>query len=151
MALWGEVGKKLESGGWNIEPNVSLKLSNTKQEDFNEDGPGGLNVDGNNFNSRRLGLGVRLTRRDQNAKIRPHLSLGYEHEFGDQSAELTNQLSGLSAFTVESTDLGKNIFSARLGADARLSDRFSLIGEIGASWRKNQDSQYVYGGMKYGF
>jgi subtilase-type serine protease len=152
LALWGEVGKKMEHGRWNIEPNISLKLSNTKQDDFSESGPGGLSVDSNNYSSRRLGLGVRLTTRDANAKIRPNLFVGYEREFGDDNAELTNSLGGgISAFNVNSTELGKNIFSLRLGADARVSDRFSLIGEVGGSWRSNQNSSYIYGGVKYGW
>jgi outer membrane autotransporter protein len=152
LALWGEVGKKMEHGRWNIEPNISLKLSNTKQDDFSESGPGGLSVDSNNYNSRRLGLGVRLTTRDAGARIRPNLFVGYEREFGDDNAELTNSLGGgISAFNVNSTELGKNIFSLRLGADARVSDRFSLIGEVGGSWRSNQNSSYIYGGVKYGW
>lgn len=151
VALSGEVGKRMQRGKYSIEPNISLKLSNTHQDDFEESGPGALNVDSSSYNTRRLGLGVRLINRDATARVRPHLFLGYEREFGDQKAELTNQLTGLSSFDVSSSELGRNIFSIRAGANARISDRFSVVGELGGSWRSNQDSKYVYGGVKYGW
>lgn len=151
IALWGEVGKKFVRGGLNLEPNISLKLSNTKQDGFTESGLGGLSVSGDNYNSRRLGIGVRISSNDNASKFRPYGFLGFEREFGDDSAALTNQLGGLPAFRVNSSELGKNIWAARLGADARINDRFSLVGEVGASWRDNQKSKYIYGGVKYGW
>ena len=85
------------------------------------------------------------------ARFRPYGFIGYEREFGDERAELTNSVVGLSSFRVNGSELGKNIWALRLGADARVNDRFSVVGEIGASWRKNQDSRYIYGGVKYGW
>ncbi len=151
IGLWGEVGKKLERGSLGIEPHISLKLSNTKQDAFSESGFGGLDVNSEKYNTRRLGLGVRVVTNSATAKFRPYGFVGYEREFGDEQAELTSSAAGLSSFNVKGSTLGKNIWALRLGTDARISDRFSVVGEIGASWRKNQDSRYVYGGVKYGW
>ena len=151
IGVWGEVGKKLNRGSLAIEPHLSLKLSNTKQDAFSENGFGGLDVNAEKYNTRRLGLGVRLASGSATSKFRPYGFVGYEREFGDQQAELTSSVAGLSSFNVKGSQLGKNIWALRLGTDARISDRFSVVGEIGASWRKNQDSRYVYGGVKYGW
>jgi|GEM_PF-1651669 len=151
IGLWGEVGKKLERGSLGIEPHISLKLSNTKQDAFSESGFGGLDVNSEKYNTRRLGLGVRVVTNSATAKFRPYGFVGYEREFGDEQAELTSSAAGLSSFNVKGSTLGKNIWALRLGTDARINDRFSVVGEIGASWRKNQDSRYVYGGVKYGW
>jgi outer membrane autotransporter protein len=134
-----------------IEPNINLHYANTKQDGFTESGPGGLSVGSSRYNTRRLGVGVRIVNRDATARLRPYLSVGYQREFGDTKAELTNSLGGLTTFGVDGSNLGKNIWTLRLGADARINDRFSIVGEIGGSWRKNQDSRYIYGGVKYGW
>ncbi len=151
IALWGEVGKKLERGSLKIEPHISLKLSNTKQDSFSESGFGGLDVNSEKYNTRRLGLGVRVVSNSATSRFRPYGFVGYEREFGDEQAELTSSAAGLSSFNVKGSTLGKNIWALRLGTDARINDRFSVVGEIGASWRKNQDSRYIYGGVKYGW
>jgi len=151
IGVWGEVGKKVGRGSLGIEPHISLKLSNTKQDAFSESGFGGLDVDAEKYNTRRLGLGVRVVTNSATARFRPYGFVGYEREFGDQQAELNSSVAGLSSFNVKGSQLGKNIWALRLGTDARISDRFSVVGEIGASWRKNQDSRYVYGGVKYGW
>ncbi len=153
IGVEGEVGKRFGKGSYAIEPNLTLKFNSTRQDSFNESGgPGALRVDGDSYSTRRVGIGVRFVGRKPNARIRPNLSLSYEHEFGDTQSELSNQLIGLgSSFTVRSTDLGSNIFRVSLGADARLNDRFSLTGQIGMARRSNQHSEYIYGGMNYGF
>ena len=151
IGVWGEVGKKMGSGSLKIEPHLSLKLSNTKQDAFSENGFGSLDVDAEKYNTRRLGLGVRVVSNSATSRFRPYGFVGYEREFGDEQAELNSSVAGLSSFNVQGSALGKNIWALRLGTDARISDRFSVVGEIGASWRKNQDSRYIYGGVKYGW
>jgi outer membrane autotransporter protein len=150
LAFSGEVGKRLGKRQWNLEPHLTVKIANTRQPSFGESGPvGALDVDSSDYNSRRLGLGLRVAGGAHNARIQPRLLLAYEHEFGDTNAELTNTLAGLPSFGVEGTDLGRNIFTARLGADVFINTRFSLTGEIGASWRRNQSSRSIFGGLRY--
>jgi outer membrane autotransporter protein len=146
----GEVGRKMVRGGWRIDPNLTFNLANTRIDGFQENGgAGALNVGQGRYNTRRIGLGVRIASNKASARFRPYLSAAYQREFGDRQVELNNTLAGIGAFDVEGTELGRNIWKLRLGTDARITNRFTLIGEIGGQWRKNQDSQYVYGGVKY--
>lgn len=149
MTVNGEVGKRLARGNLLIEPNVRLLLSKTRQDGFNETGgAGALQVGATGINSRRVGLGVRIAGRSE-ARVRPHLAVSYEREMGDNRADLSNRLPGLSAFRVQGADLGRNIFSLRLGAEVALQERLSLVGEVGGALRQNQNSRSVSGGIKY--
>ena len=152
LSASGEVGKRYGRGSFVVEPNVSLRLANTRADGLTESGgPGALTVSDSRYNSRRLGIGVRVVPADKTAKFRPHLSLGFEREFGDSKAEINNNVTGVSGFNVSGSDLGKNIFRASVGAEAELGERLSIVGEIGLARRKNQDSRSIYGGLKYGF
>jgi outer membrane autotransporter protein len=146
----GEVGKRFGKGAYSIEPNLTLSLANTRLDGFTETGPvGALSVDADNYNSRRVGLGVRAVSRAGNTRLVPHAALSFEREFGDTRATLNNQLAGVGAFGVSSPRLGRNILSARLGAEARVNNQISFSGEIGAAWRQNQNVRSVAGSIQY--
>jgi outer membrane autotransporter protein len=150
VVLSGEVGKTMTRGGAVVEPNFTFRLSNTHQDGFDENGGvDSLSVGDSRLNSRRLGVGVRVRSADESASFRPYASLSYEREMGDVTASLSNALDGLNSFEVRGTELGRNIFTLRTGADAKLSEKLSFVGEIAFSKRDNADSRSIYGGLKY--
>jgi uncharacterized protein YhjY with autotransporter beta-barrel domain len=85
--------------------------------------------------------------RSPDASVRPYGLIAYERELSDDQTVFTNGLPGLGSFRVLGTELGRDIFTARLGATAQLGV-VSLFSTIGASMRQNGLSHYAQGGLK---
>jgi outer membrane autotransporter protein len=148
----GEIGGVFRTGRLNLEPFVSLRHASTHQEAYSETGPAGaLNVDSARYETTRLGGGFRVINRDPDSAVRPYAMVTYERELGDQSAALDNNLPGLPGFRVSSTKLGKDVLSAAIGIEVRLSGGVSLFAAGGGRWRDNEKSLHGNGGLRIRF
>jgi subtilase-type serine protease len=148
----GEAGARFETGQLSVEPHVSVRHASTDQDSYSEAGPVGvLNVTAEDYETTRLGVGVRLVNRHPEANVRPYALLRYERELGDERALLDNELPGLPAFRVTSTDLGENIFTARLGIEAQVTQAVSLFASGSGRWRSNESSLSAQAGVRIRF
>ncbi|WP_353193543.1 autotransporter domain-containing protein [Pandoraea pnomenusa] len=129
FGAFGEVGKRFEVSGMNIDPSVGVRVASTRLNAFDEtnrDGGSndGLNVGAQSQTSTRGVLGVRLWREVANVggtKVAPSLRLAYEHEFGDTQSILTNTIYGAPrSFNVKGAKLGADIFTADLGVNVEV-------------------------------
>ena len=152
FSLWGEFGWHLGTKKLAIDPSLSLRIARTHVSGFREKGsPAALAVESENVDSQRLGFGVRLAgaARHGSAQLRPSLSVRYERELGDRAASLDAQLSGLDAFSVRGSRLGRDILSLGLALEANIGRNLMLYSGLDAAWRKHQDLQSVQAGLKY--
>jgi autotransporter-associated beta strand protein len=148
----GEIGGVIRTGHVAIEPHVSLRYANTDQDAFSEAGPAGaLAVAAADYETARLGLGVRLANREPAAPVRFHALVRYEHELGDERAALDNALPGLPAFRVVGTHLGDDIVTGEVGAEFRLSQGLSLFAAAGGHARSNETSVTANAGLRIVF
>lgn len=160
FGAFGEIGKRFEVAGFNVDPSVGVRLASTRLNAFDEtnrDGAGndGLKVGAQSQTSARSALGVRFSRDVVNfdgGKVTPMLRLAYEHEFGNTQTSLTNSLYGAPrAFNVKGAKLGRDVFTADLGVDLQLKKRFNL--HVGGNVSVRQGESALGGGIsaKYRF
>ncbi|WP_246189217.1 autotransporter family protein [Pandoraea anapnoica] len=160
FGAFGEIGKRLDVAGFNVDPSVGVRLASTRLNAFDEtnrDGAGndGLKVGAQSQTSARSVLGVRLSRDVINfdgGKVTPMLRLAYEHEFGNTQTSLTNSLYGAPrAFNVKGAKLGRDVFTADLGVDLQLKKRLNV--HVGGNVSVRQGESALGGGIsaKYRF
>ena len=148
----GEIGALFHTGRFNVEPFVSIRHASTHQKAYSESGPvGALDVAAAEYDTTRLGGGIRLIDRHPDSAVRPYVTVMYERELGDESAALDNDLPGLPTFRVVSTHLGQDVLTANLGLEARLGNGFSLFAGAGGRWRSNEHSLHANGGVRIVF
>jgi hypothetical protein len=70
---------------------------------------------------------------------------------GDETAALDNDLIGLPSFRVVSTELGKDVFTARGGIEADVGGGISLFGDAGGRWRGNEKTVHAEAGLRIRF
>jgi outer membrane autotransporter protein len=150
--IGGELGAVFRTGNVTIEPHVSVRHASTDQDAYSESGPvGALDVAAADYETTRLGLGVRFANRDPAAPVRFHAVLRYENEMGDNRSVLSNTLPGLPSFTVFGTRLGDDIFSADVGVEFQVSNGLSLFAAGGGHTRSNETSLNANAGLRVRF
>ncbi|WP_211279316.1 autotransporter outer membrane beta-barrel domain-containing protein [Pandoraea oxalativorans] len=161
LGLFGEVGQRVLAGGMNVDPFIGLRIASTRLNGYDEtdrdagQGNNGLHVGSQVSNSRRAILGVRLWRELVNTRggsVIPSLRLAYEHVFGDTQSSLTNAIYGAPrAFTVKGVKLGRDIFTADLGADVRVTRQLNV--HVGGNLSLRSGERAIAGGVtaKYMF
>jgi len=161
LGLFGEVGQRVFAGGMNVDPFIGMRIASTRLNGYDEtdrdagQGNNGLHVGSQVSNSRRAILGVRLWRELVNTSggsVIPSLRLAYEHEFGDTQSSLTNAIYGAPrAFTVKGVKLGRDIFTADLGADVRVTRQLNV--HVGGNLSLRSGEKAFAGGVtaKYMF
>ncbi|WP_174994874.1 autotransporter family protein [Pandoraea anhela] len=161
LGFFGEVGQRVLAGGMNVDPFLGMRIATTRLNGYDEtdrdpaQGNNGLHVGPQTSNSRRIIAGVRLWRELVNTaggSVIPTLRLAYEHEFGDTQSRLTNAIYGAPrAFVVNGVKLGRDIFTADLGADIRVTKQFNV--HVGGDLSLRAGEKAVAGGVsaKYRF
>uniref|UniRef100_A0A0H3WPN3 Autotransporter domain-containing protein n=2 Tax=Pandoraea faecigallinarum TaxID=656179 RepID=A0A0H3WPN3_9BURK len=161
IGVFGELGQRVIAGGMNVDPFLGMRLASTRLDGYDEtdrdatQGNNGLHVGSQTSNSRRVIAGVRLWRELVNTaggSVIPSLRLAYEHEFGDTQGSLTNAIYGAPrSFTVNGVKLGRDIFTADLGADIRVTRQLNM--HVGGNLSLRSGEKAVAGGVsaKYSF
>ncbi|WP_169835022.1 autotransporter outer membrane beta-barrel domain-containing protein [Pandoraea oxalativorans] len=161
LGAFGEIGKRIDVVGFNVDPSIGLRVASTRLNAFDEtnrDGAGsndGLKVGAQSQTSARSVLGVRFSRDVidfDGGKLTPMLRLAYEHEFGNTQTSLTNSLYGAPrAFNVKGAKLGRDIFTADLGVDLQVKKRFNV--HVGGNVSVRHGERALGGGIsaKYRF
>jgi trimeric autotransporter adhesin len=154
--LSGEVGHNWQiDGGATLSPFLGLAYSAYNSSNFVESGTPGAalaaDVDGDSLLG-SVGLRVSAAVDSQYGKLRPELSLAWEHEFMD----FTNMNAGISGvsgsnFAVTGGDYTRDVavIGAALGVDftETLSMKFSYTGRVG----KDYNDHTMYGQLRMEF
>ena len=151
---FAQFGKHIVTRAVNIDPSITVKVSNTSVKGFTENGDAGLKVDGSQFNSARVGIGARLWKEfgDESRSITPSLRIAYERELAhaapSMDVALANAANG-GTMTVTGNKLGRDIVSAEAGVDVKFGKKLSLRGGVNGSVRQGQTQAGVAGSLKY--
>ncbi|VVE33854.1 Extracellular serine protease [Pandoraea communis] len=149
FGMFGEVGKRFDVSGVNIDPSVGVRVASTRLNAFNEtnsysEGNDGLKVGSQSQTSTRGVVGVRLWSEVVSiagGKVAPSLRLSYEREFGKTQSSLTNAIYGAPrSFTVKGPKLGKDIFTADLGVDMQIKKQLEVRAGGNVSVRKGESA-----------
>ncbi|MDR3396666.1 MAG: autotransporter domain-containing protein [Pandoraea sp.] len=151
---FAQFGKHIVTRAVNIDPSITLKVSNTSVKGFTENGDAGLKVDGSNFNSARVGIGARLWKAfgDESHSITPSLRIAYERELAHAAPSMDVALANVAntgTMTVTGNKLGRDIVSAEAGIDVKFGKKLSLHGGVNGSVRQGQTQAGVAGSLKY--
>lgn len=151
---FAQFGKHIVTRAVNIDPSVTLKVSNTSVKGFTEHGEAGLKVDGSQFNSARVGIGARLWKEfgDESHSITPSLRIAYERELAHAAPSMDVALANAAnagTMTVTGHKLGRDIVSAEAGIDVKFGKKLSLRGGVNGSLRQGQTQAGVAGSLKY--
>ncbi len=151
---FAQFGKHIVTPAVNIDPSITLKVSNTSVKGFTENGDAGLKVDGSNFNSARVGIGARLWKEfgDESRSITPSLRIAYERELAHAAPSMDVALANAAnagTMTVTGNKLGRDIVSAEAGIDVKFGKKLSIHGGVNGSVRQGQTQAGVAGSLKY--
>ncbi|EON13548.1 MULTISPECIES: autotransporter outer membrane beta-barrel domain-containing protein [Pandoraea] len=151
---FAQFGKHIVTRAVNIDPSITLKVSNTSVKGFTENGDAGLKVDGSNFNSARVGIGARLWKAfgDESHSVTPSLRISYERELAHAAPSMDVALANAAnagKMTVTGNKLGRDIVSAETSVDVKLGKKLSLRGGVNGSVRQGQTQAGVAGSLKY--
>ncbi|VVE49243.1 autotransporter outer membrane beta-barrel domain-containing protein [Pandoraea fibrosis] len=151
---FAQFGKHIVTNAVNIDPSITLKVSNTSVKGFTENGDAGLKVDGSNFNSARVGIGARLWKEfgDASHSVTPSLRISYERELAHAAPSMDVALANAAnagTMTVMGNKLGRDILSAEAGIDVKFGKKLSLRGGVNGSVRQGQTQAGVAGSLKY--
>ena len=151
---FAQFGKHIVTRAVNIDPSVTLKVSNTSVKGFTEHGEAGLKVDGSQFNSARVGIGARLWKEfgDESHSITPSLRIAYERELAHAAPSMDVAVANAAnagTMTVTGHKLGRDIVSAEAGIDVKFGKKLSLRGGVNGSLRQGQTQAGVAGSLKY--
>lgn len=151
---FAQFGKHIVTRAVNIDPSITLKVSNTSVKGFTENGDAGLKVDGSNFNSARVGIGARLWKAfgDESHSITPSLRISYERELAHAAPSMDVALANAAnagTMTVTGNKLGRDIVGAEAAVDVKFGKKLSLRGGVNGSVRQGQTQAGVAGSLKY--
>ncbi|VVE39307.1 outer membrane autotransporter barrel domain-containing protein [Pandoraea horticolens] len=151
---FAQFGKHIVTRAVNIDPSITLKVSNTSVKGFTENGDAGLKVDGSNFNSARVGMGARLWKAfgDEAHSVTPSLRISYERELAHAAPSMDVALANAAnagTMTVTGNKLGRDIVGAEAAVDVKLGKKLSLRGGVNGSVRQGQTQAGVAGSLKY--
>jgi outer membrane autotransporter protein len=151
-----EGGIHLDAGKLFVEPTVGVSVVDLSSSAVTESGSGplGLRVSGATLTSAQSFLGARIGTEmhvtDATA-LGLHALLGWAHEFGNDVAntQAAFEIGGAPLFTVASPTLGRDMARIGAGFDLGLSPQASLYGSYQAQIGRNNDAQYVTGGVRF--
>ncbi|MEI9998936.1 MAG: autotransporter outer membrane beta-barrel domain-containing protein [Verrucomicrobiota bacterium] len=151
-------GYEFHEGNWTVGPNIGLTYVNLGIDSFNENGGGsvGLNVNNQSAESLRSRLGgtVRYQATIGSVALIPHMSAFWQHEFLDQSTDITSGFEGIpsNTFNVQTTKGDRDNALLGFGLDAEINKTVTLFvdyqAEAGGS---SFFGQSATGGVKVGF
>lgn len=151
---FAQFGKHIVTRAVNIDPSITLKVSNTSVKGFTENGDAGLKVNGSNFNSARVGIGARLWKAfgDESHSITPSLRISYERELAHAAPSMDVALANAAnagTMTVTGNKLGRDIVGAEAAVDVKLGKKLLLRGGVNGSVHQGQTQAGVAGSLKY--
>ena len=161
FSVSAEGGYAFEFGKVTLEPTLGVNYAHLSQNSFNETGTAndgnnyGLNVRDVGMDSFRSAAGLRLAAKlgkKDGVKFIPELRVAWEHEFADNTADVTARFVGGSGdFNTRGVELGSDTGVAALGLtvvfnkaiqasvdyDARMNERLTshaISGRVSYSW-----------------
>ena len=151
-------GYEFHKGNWTFGPNVGVTYVNLGIDNFNESGAGAANLNINNQSTdslrSRLGGTVRYQAKIGSMALIPHMSAFWQHEFLNQSTDITSGFEGVPAgtFSVQTTRGDRDNALLGIGLDAEINKTLTLFvdyqAEAGGS---SFFGQSATAGVKVGF
>jgi fibronectin-binding autotransporter adhesin len=148
------IGAKLDSGGFNIVPSVSLRYDRLQRDGFTESGADSLNltVRSKSFTALRSLIGSRVSyalKLDENGiELEPYAGVHWQHDFRDSAVPVEARFSGIG-IDVHGTEPGRDAAMLQVGTAAVLDDQFTLFAGYDAEIRTRQTDHAVSVGMRY--
>ncbi len=139
-----------------LTPFVSLQYTHAYRESFTESGSpsANLSLDSNSTDGLRSVIGGRFAHMVDMGTwtFVPEASLGWAHEYLDQSDGGTAQFAGTDVpFTIRSGTLGRNSVQASLGASMLFSDTLSGFLRYEGDFQSGRQTHAVIAGLGFRF
>jgi len=151
-------GYDFHRGNWTFGPSAGLTYVNLGMDSFTESGANSadLSVNSQSANSLRSRLGGTISYRTEigSVVVTPHLSAYWQHEFLDNSTNITSAFVGLpgGTFAVQTTAGDSDSALLGVGLDAELNQTVTLFIDYGAeAGGASFFGQSATGGVKLGF
>ena len=144
-------------GGLSIGPTANFQYTYIGFSGFTETGSiAPLNIAGQNAESERTAFGLKATYdwKVGHVVIRPEISVGWQHEYGDQSYAIVASFANGAgnSFTVNSPQIGRDSLLIGAGAAVLLNERVSVYAYYdGELLRTNYESNNVSAGVRVTF
>jgi outer membrane autotransporter protein len=144
-------------GGLSVGPTANFQYTYIGFNGFNETGSiAPLNIAGQNAESERTAFGLKASYdwKVGYVVIRPEISVGWQHEYGDQSYAIVASFANGAgnSFTVNSPKVGRDSLLIGAGAAVLLNERISIYAYYdGELLRTNYQSNNVSAGVRLTF
>jgi autotransporter-associated beta strand protein len=156
--LDASAGYDLKYGRATLTPFGGLSYDRLHVDSFSEGGAGALdlNVGSLAFNSLRSSFGVKTARRfgfDEDwFGLTPSASLGWEHEFADQSRAIGAQFSaGGGSFSTATADVSRDALLAGLGLAIGFGKDVTLRFDYSGDYRSDFNAKTLDGSLRVRF
>ncbi|OPA82983.1 autotransporter outer membrane beta-barrel domain-containing protein [Pseudomonas fluorescens] len=134
QTVFSELGYQLGNEAISVEPFVGLGYQRYQRDRFKENGGvTALNVGSQTQQNLSSTLGLRLAtlyRFDNRMSLRPHLSTGWKHLYGNVDSQVRQSSRalpvGIDSFTVNGTSLDRNSLDLQAGLDLGLSAQHTV-------------------------
>ncbi|MDY7536237.1 autotransporter outer membrane beta-barrel domain-containing protein [Pseudomonas sp. Bout1] len=131
-----ELGYQLDKGGFSVEPFAGLGYQRYHRDRYTEKGRfTALNVGAQTQGNFSSTFGLRVASAfelDNWMTLKPHLSTGWKHLYGDVSSTVRQSLAWVkrpgfnSDFTLQGTSLGRDSLAVQAGVDLALSAQHTV-------------------------
>jgi outer membrane autotransporter protein len=144
-------------GGLSIGPTANFQYTYIGFSGFTETGSiAPLNIAGQNAQSERTAFGLKASYdwKVGQVVIKPEISVGWQHEYGDQSYAIVASFANGAgnSFTVNSPQIGRDSLLIGAGAAVLLNERVSVYAYYdGELLRTNYESNNVSAGVRVTF
>jgi outer membrane autotransporter protein len=144
-------------GGLSIGPTANFQYTYIGFSGFTETGSiAPLNIAGQNAESERTAFGLKASYdwKVGHVVIKPEISVGWQHEYGDQSYAIVASFANGAgnSFTVNSPQIGRDSLLIGAGAAVLLNERVSVYAYYdGELLRTNYESNNVSAGVRVTF
>jgi uncharacterized protein with beta-barrel porin domain len=148
-------GYEFQTGHFKYGPFAQLQYVNLNINSFNEEGPTALDIGQQNADSLRsqVGFEARYAQRVGPIYLVPHASVAWQHEFLDNSRDITSQFDGTGSgtFDVQTTGPDRESAFIDVGINADLNRDVTLFTDYETEVGGNYSDQSVQGGVRIGF
>jgi outer membrane autotransporter protein len=147
------VGYDVGGDQFTFQPYVGIDVTSGHVNGFTETGMGALNLTVDQIKADRTDLMVGARLAANMGTITPYANLAYRYDLSDHPGRVSGYFNGVSsaAFTVSTIGSDRSVFDVDAGLSAKVGTNASLFFGYQGSFRSDQDSHGVNGGLRLSF